>query len=178
MWMLFLLIDLGLTIPAKGDIARENEGQMRRLSSNNKLQQEDMTRKTERQTNNGLQQDYSRSRQSDFILDLLINITEQEGMERELNEDNDTAARLKLSTMIEDLGKVVEKKQRKSRRSSDGWTCSDLAFIVREYNYVIDILEKINYLIRERFLETLEDELDDVVREFVTETLGMYTHLI
>ena len=88
--LLLLLIDLGLTIPTEvqmrrfssihehqqEDTTRKTEGQMTRLGSNNELQKEGTLRKT---NNSGRQHD---SRQSDFILDLLINITEQEGMER------------------------------------------------------------------------------------------------
>ena len=37
-----------------------------------------------------------------------------------------------------DLGDL--KKQARSRRSADLWTCDDLVVIIREYNYVIDLL--------------------------------------
>jgi len=153
-FLLLLLIDWGWPIPTKKDIVRKTEEQL-----NIRRQQDD-------------------SRPTD-LLDVLMNITKPEGMDRKLKEEtmmrtfeqgDDTASLELLSSMLEDLDKVAEKKQRKSKRSSDGWTCTDLAFIVQEYDFVIDILEKINNLIR----DTLEDELGAEVREFVTESLGVY----
>merc|ERR1711971_220894 len=157
-FLLLLLIDWGWPIPTK----------------------EDIVRKTEEQLNIRRQQDGSRPTD---LLDVLINITKPEGTDRELKKEimrtfeqgNDTAGLDLLSIMLEDLDKVTEKNQRKSRSSSDGWTCTDLAVIVREYNYVIDILERINKLIRKTFLKELDDELDDEVREFATKSIAIYT---
>merc|ERR1712192_50219 len=67
----------------------------------------------------------------------------------------------------------IEKKR--SRRSSDGWSCSDLAIIVREYDYVINLLETINNFIRDNILTKLNDQMDNEVKSFVTNTLAIYT---
>ena len=67
------------------------------------------------------------------------------------------------------------KKQARSRRSADLWTCDDLVVIIREYNYVIDLLVRINNFIRNNILTKLSDQMDDQVRDFVTNTLAIYT---
>ena len=77
---------------------------------------------------------------------------------------------LLVSLDLDDL-----KKQARSRRSADLWTCDDLVVIIREYNYVIDLLVRINNFIRENILTKLSDQMDDQVRDFVTNTLALYT---
>ena len=67
------------------------------------------------------------------------------------------------------------KKTKRQRRSSESWTCSDLAIIVREYDYVINLLETINTFIQEEILDKFNDQLDDEVRNFVNRTLTVYT---
>ena len=67
------------------------------------------------------------------------------------------------------------KKQARSRRSANLWTCDDLVVIIREYNYVIDLLVRINNFIRNNILTKLSDQMDDQVRDFVTNTLAIYT---
>ena len=100
---------------------------------------------------------------------LLARNTEQQG--------ND-AFRLGGGTVLDDLHHAaVDQRQRKSRRSPYGWTwtCSDLAVIINKYDGVIGLLEEINNFIRETFLGALEDQLNEEVRELVSEALGIFT---
>ena len=80
-----------------------------------------------------------------------------------------------LEDLLGDLDEFAEIGRHRSRRSSDLWTCSDLAIIVREYDYVINLLETINNFIRENILNKFNDQMDDEVRQFVTQTLAVYT---
>merc|ERR1711971_187195 len=80
-----------------------------------------------------------------------------------------------LEHLIEDLDNFAEIEKKRGRRSSDGWSCSDLAIIVREYDYVINLLETINNFIRDNILTKLNDQMDNEVKSFVTNTLAIYT---
>ena len=101
---------------------------------------------------------------------LAIN-TEQQGKD---------AFRLGEGTVLDDLHHAaVDQRQRKSRRSPNGWTwtCSDLAVIINKYDGVIGLLEEINNFIRETFLGALQDQLNEEVRELVSEALGIFTEV-
>ena len=80
-----------------------------------------------------------------------------------------------LEHLLEEMDNFVQIHQHRLRRSSEQWTCSDLAIIVREYDYVINLLERINTFIRENILNTLDDQMDEEVKNFVTQTLAVYT---
>ena len=65
--------------------------------------------------------------------------------------------------------------RQRSKRSYGGWTCSDLAIILREYDFVITLLERINDFIRNSILDKLGDQADAEIKNFVTKTLATYT---
>ena len=80
-----------------------------------------------------------------------------------------------LEHYFENMDAFGKIKRHRSKRSADLWTCSDLAIIVREYDYVINLLETINTFIQEEILDKFNDQLDDEVRNFVNRTLTVYT---
>ena len=80
-----------------------------------------------------------------------------------------------LEHLLEEMDNFVQIQQHRLRRSSEQWTCSDLAIIVREYDYVINLLERINTFIRDNILNKLDDQMDEEVKNFVTQTLAVYT---
>ena len=83
-------------------------------------------------------------------------------------EQNDGKASLDQRDLLEDV--IIN--QSKTRRSSDGWTCYDLALIIREYDFVLALLERINNFIKETLLS--RDDMEEDVKTLVNRSLGIF----
>ena len=71
------------------------------------------------------------------------------GIQRHRQRRANVAQQRISQELVDGLGGLDGQKMRqRSKRSYGGWTCSDLAIILREYDFVITLLERINNFIK------------------------------